>query len=100
MIMVSTITMDVEDLHSPKIAVEGEPFGPFGKAISQRHPVWSLAFVSELIGDQIVFAYAVQTRSTIVTFGKDRQIKQTIDFKNDFTEPVSGIYSSYYCIMD
>ncbi|KAI5813132.1 transcription factor IIIC subunit delta N-term-domain-containing protein [Pyronema omphalodes] len=91
MIMVSTITMDMGDLNSPKIAVEGEPFGPIGKAISERHPVWSLAFVSEVIGDQIVLAYAVQTRSTIVTFGKDRQIKQTIDFKNDFLEPISGL---------
>ncbi|KAI5798168.1 transcription factor IIIC subunit delta N-term-domain-containing protein [Pyronema domesticum] len=90
-IMVSTIIMDMEDLNSPKIAVEGEPFGLFGKAVSQRHPVWSLTFVSEFIGDQIVFAYAVQTRTTIVTFGKDRQIKQTIDFKNDFMEPVSGL---------
>ncbi|KAF8533961.1 transcription factor IIIC subunit delta N-term-domain-containing protein [Trichophaea hybrida] len=89
-VWVSRVAFDMKDSTAPKATVVGDPV-VVGGAISERHPVFAVAFAPEEIGGKIVLAFSAQMCSTVVTFDIFGQLLCKEDFKNDFIEVVSGL---------
>jgi hypothetical protein len=94
MVRVSKVAFDMGDSTVPKATVLGDPV-VIGRAMSERHPVFSVAFAPEDIGGKIVLAFSAQMCTTVVTFDMLGQLLCKEDFKNDFIEVVSGMAPSF-----
>ncbi|KAI5848908.1 transcription factor IIIC subunit delta N-term-domain-containing protein [Tricharina praecox] len=88
--VVSRVTLDVEDASEPQVSIGSEPM-LLGKAMSNLHPIFSVAFAPELIAGRIVAAYAAQLCTVVLTFDEDGSILSREEFENTFVERCSGL---------
>ena len=78
------------DTANPQVNVDPEPL-LLGGAISERHPVFQIAFAPEDISGRIVLAFSVQLSTTVMTFDNDGKVVSGEQFANNFIEVVSGV---------
>jgi hypothetical protein len=87
--VVSKVTVDVEDALEPQVSITPESM-MLGKAKTELHPIFSVAFAPELIAGRIVAAYAAQLCTTVLTIGEDGSILSREESENPFVEKCVG----------
>jgi len=88
--VVSRVTLDVENASDPQVSIASEPT-LLGQAMSDLHPIFSVAFAPELMAGRIVAVYAAQLCTVVLTFDEDGSILSREEFENPFIERCAGM---------